>query len=155
MQSLKILGALLDEACRGTSTSHIMKTRTPRVSVFYILYKAKQFLNKKSMECLYYSYIHTYLNYANLAWRSTNKTKLNKRMIQQKEPLRIINNKPHFCHTKELFPVANRILHIFEINIFNASVLVLIHKIYCQTALGIFELGFENISCKYQQIFLN
>ena len=88
------------------------------------------------MECLYYSYIHTYLNYANLAWRSTNKTKLNKRMIQQKEPLRIINNKPHFHHTKELFPVANRILHIFEINIFNASVLVLYTKYIVRLLLG-------------------
>ena len=32
-----------------------------------LMYRAKPFLDKESLLALYYSYIHSYLNYANLA----------------------------------------------------------------------------------------
>ena len=35
------------------------------------MYRAKPFLDKKSLVALCYSYIHSYLNYANLTWGST------------------------------------------------------------------------------------
>ena len=35
-----------------------------------LMYRAKPFLDKESMLALYYSYIHSYLNYAKLAWGS-------------------------------------------------------------------------------------
>ena len=38
---------------------------------FGLLFKAKPILNKQSLLSLYYSYIHTYINYANVAWGST------------------------------------------------------------------------------------
>ena len=37
---------------------------------------AKLFLGKISLLTLYYTYIHTYLNYPNLLWGSTNRTNL-------------------------------------------------------------------------------
>ena len=37
-----------------------------------LVYRAKPFLDKKSLLALYYSCIHSYLNYANLAWDNTN-----------------------------------------------------------------------------------
>ena len=40
------------------------------------LHKAKNYLNKKSMVSLYYSLMHSYLNYGNIAWYSTSKQKL-------------------------------------------------------------------------------
>ena len=36
-----------------------------------LLFKAKPFLNKQSLLSLYYSYMHSYINYANVAWGST------------------------------------------------------------------------------------
>ena len=36
-----------------------------------ISYKAWDRLSKESFMLLYYAYIHTYVNYANLAWSST------------------------------------------------------------------------------------
>ena len=59
------------------------------------------------MESFYHSYIHTYLNYANIKGRSTNNTKLYKLMILPKHTLHIINNKPQLYHTKELFKYLN------------------------------------------------
>ena len=35
-----------------------------------------QFLNEDSLKTVYFSYIHSYLNYANIAWASTYATKL-------------------------------------------------------------------------------
>ena len=43
-----------------------------------LMCRAKRFLNKESLLALYYSYIHPYLNYANLAWGSTYLTNLKK-----------------------------------------------------------------------------
>ena len=41
-----------------------------------LLYRAKQFLDKESFKTIYFSYIHSYLNYANIKWASTYFTKL-------------------------------------------------------------------------------
>ena len=53
------------------------------------------------MVSLYYSFIHTYLNYGNIAWVSTAKTKLKKHYIQQKQAVRIVFNEniPTSSHT--------------------------------------------------------
>ena len=48
-----------------------------------LMYRAKPFLNKESLLALYYSYIYSYLNYANLAWASTYLTNLKKLRSQQ------------------------------------------------------------------------
>ena len=42
------------------------------------MYRAKPFLDNGSLLALYYSYIHSYLNYANLAWGSTYQINLKK-----------------------------------------------------------------------------
>ena len=41
-----------------------------------LLYHAKQFLNEDSRKIIYFSYIHSYLNYGNVAWTSAYYTKL-------------------------------------------------------------------------------
>ena len=42
------------------------------------------------MVSLYYSFIHSYLNYGNIAWCSTSMTKLKKLLSKQKQALRTI-----------------------------------------------------------------
>ena len=96
-----------------------------------LLYKAKLFMKKKSMECLYRLDIHTHLSYTNLAWHSTNETRLTELMIHQKYAFCVINNKSQINHTKELFQSQKK-LNSFKINIFN--ILTFMRKIHCQTA---------------------
>ena len=64
---------------------------------------AKPFLDKESLLALYYSCIHSYLNYANLSWGSTYRTNLNKIRSQQKHAIRIVDNKTKFEHAKKTF----------------------------------------------------
>ena len=39
-----------------------------------IMYKSRNIIRKRFMKQLYFSFIHSYLNYANIAWASTNKS---------------------------------------------------------------------------------
>ena len=40
------------------------------------MYRSKNILSKRLMKQLYFSFIHSYLNFANIAWASTNKSNL-------------------------------------------------------------------------------
>ena len=82
-----------------------------------------QYLENKIAKtiALYYSYIDSYLNYANLAWDSTYLTNLKKLCSQQKHTIRIVNNKTKFKHTKELFKSAN-VLNLYKLNILSMAV---------------------------------
>ena len=75
-----------------------------------LLYRAKLFLDKNSLLTLYYSYIHTYLNYANLSWGSTNRTNLKKLLCQQKYAVRIIEK--HLRPYQRAFQVTKNIKHL-------------------------------------------
>ena len=86
------------------------------------MYRAKPFLDKESLLALYYSYIHSYLNYANLAWGSTYLTNLKKLRSQQKHAIRIVHNKTKFEHTKELFKSVS-VLNLYKLNILSIAVL--------------------------------
>ena len=59
-------------------------------------YRAKQLLNSSSLKSIYFSYTHTYLTYANIAWASTEKTKLKMININQKHAVRMFEDR--FCH---------------------------------------------------------
>ena len=96
-----------------------------------LLYKAKHYLNKRSLLVLYYYFIHTYINYGNIALRSTKRTNLKKINSLQKHAIRIRHCKDRFAHARELFR-ENKILNVFQLNIFHK--LVFMHKIKSQTA---------------------
>ena len=65
-----------------------------------LMYRTKPFLDKESLLALCYSYIHSYLNYANLVWCSTYRTNLNKLRSQERHTIRIVRNKKKFEHKK-------------------------------------------------------
>ena len=71
-ESIKFLGVLLDQHL--TRKKHIKLTENKIAKNIDILYKARPYLDKKALLCLYYSYIHSYLNYTNTAWCRTNRT---------------------------------------------------------------------------------
>ena len=54
------------------------------------------------MNQLYFSFIYSYLNYASIAWASTNKSNFISFYHHQKNEIRIIYDKDPFAHTKPL-----------------------------------------------------
>ena len=116
------LSVLLDQHL--TWREHIKLTGKKIAKNIGILYKDKRALikepclDKRTLLCLYHSYIHSYLNYANTVWCSTNRTYLKKLQSQQKHAIRIIFHENKFAHTLEPFK-ENNILNIYQLNIFN------------------------------------
>ena len=99
---------------------------------------------------LYYSFIHTYINYGNIAWGSTSTTNLKKINSLQKHAIRIIHCKDRFAHARELFR-ESKILNVFQLNILNN--LVFMHKIKSQTAPKLFQNKFRKPTHKYPTNF--
>ena len=86
--SIKFLGVLVDENL--TWIDHITLVEKKLSKNLGLLHKAKNYLNKKSMLSLYYSFIHSYLNCGNIAWCNTYMTKLKELLSKQKQALRTI-----------------------------------------------------------------
>ena len=115
-----------------------------------LMYKAKPFLDKDSLLSLYFSYIHSYINYANLAWSSKHKTNLKKIHSQQKHALRIVYNKDRYYHTKELFRSCSK-LNIYKLNLLNTSIFM--NKIKTGTGPAAFHTNFKMPSHLYPTRF--
>ena len=106
------------------------------------MHKAKHSLEKESLLVLYYSFIHTYINYENITWASTNKTINN----LQSHAIRIIYYKDRFAHARELFQ-KSKYLNVFQLNISNN--LLFMHRIKSEAAPKIFEDNFREPKHKY------
>ena len=91
---------------------------------------------------MYYSYIHSYLNYANLAWGSVYLANLKKLRSQQKHAIWTVHNKTKFEHTKELFKSAN-VLNLYKLNIL--SIAVFMHSVHTKTSPPVFTGSFQRI----------
>ena len=128
-ESIKFWGVLLDENLSWKE--HIKYNENKIAKNLGLLFKAKHYLNKRSLLVLYYSFIHTYINYGNIAWGSTNRTNFKKINSLQKHAIPIIHCKDRFAHARELFQ-ESKILNVFQFNILNN--LVFMHKIKSQTA---------------------
>ena len=112
----KFLGVLIDE---NISWKYHIDTIGTKISKSIgILYKAREFLSKHNLKQLYYSFIHSYLNYANIAWGSTHKSKLELLYRRQKQAARIIYFKDRYTNAKPLLRDMG-VLNIYELNIFN------------------------------------
>ena len=116
---IKFLEVLLDENILWED--RIKYTENKISKSIGILYKARDYLSKESLLSLYYAFIHTYINYANLK----------KIHNHQKHVIGIIFCKDKFSHTKELF-VQNKVFNVYQLNTLNN--LIFVHKIKTETA---------------------
>ena len=82
-----------------------------------LLCRVRQFLDKEALKTIYFSYIHSYLNYANNAWTSTYFTKLKTIHYQQKHAARIIFDEDILTHSRPLLRSLNA-LNIYQINLY-------------------------------------
>ena len=98
--SVKFLGVLIDE--KITWNKHIELVENKISNNIGILHRSSYYLDKKSLKSIYFSFINNYVNYCNIAWASTGRTKLDKILKKQKHAIRIIYNKEKFMHWKPL-----------------------------------------------------
>ena len=82
-----------------------------------LLYHAKPYLDVMSLKTIYFSYIHSYLNYANIACASIRITKFKPLLYKQKQVVRVVFNKGCLNHSKPLFKTLNA-LNAYKINLY-------------------------------------
>ena len=112
----KFLGVFIDK--NVTWRVHIIKI-SPKISkIIGIFFYSKANNSKKQLNRICFSFAHGYLNYANLVWGSTRKTKFSTLYRQQKQSIRLLDFKDQFAYSKSLFKETGT-LNIYEINIFN------------------------------------
>ena len=111
----KFLGVLIDENLSWKPHINVVNSKVSKN--IGLLYKARLFLNIYNLKQLYFSFVHSYLNYANIAWASTHKSKLITLYRRQKHASRLIHFKDKFTHAQPLLKSMNA-LNIFQINIY-------------------------------------
>ena len=113
------------------------------------MYKAKPYIDKHSLLSLYHSYIHSYINYGNIAWGSTTRTNLKKLYSQQKHTIRIVYSKDRLSHIRELLQC--KVLNVYQVNIWKN--LVFMHQINSNTVPTIFLNKFKKPTHNYPTNF--
>ena len=113
--SIKLLGVMLDERISWIDNAGTFENKLAKN--ICLLYRVSQFLKEDSLKSIYFSYNHSYLNYANTAWASTYATKLKRVYLKQKQAARIMITKDKLIRSKALFENLNA-LNIYQINIY-------------------------------------
>ena len=111
----RFLGVFIDE--NVTWKPHIKTISTKISKSICILYRERLIVPRKQLNQLYFSFVHSYLNYANLAWGSTQKAKFFL-YRQQNHSIRLLSFKDQLTLSRHLFKEIGA-LNIYEINIFN------------------------------------
>ena len=145
---IKFLGVMLDENISWKN--HIKTVENKLAKNIGLLYRAKQFLDEKSLKTIYFSYIHSFLNYANIAWASTHFTKLKTINYKQKQAVRIVFDEDRLCHSRPLLKNLNA-LNVYQINLFQQ--LNLMHKFSNGNLPKIFNNTFKKPDHKYPTKF--
>ena len=99
--SIKFLKVSIDENLTWRDHVHTVENKIAKNIGF--LYQGKYYLDEHCLKQIYFAYIHAYLNYANIAWASTNKTKLKRVQSKQKYALCIIFNQCKTSPSEPLF----------------------------------------------------
>ena len=68
------------EIFHGKNTLKHVKNLSKNIG---LLCRSKQLLDNESLKSIYFPYINSYLNYANITWASNNPTKLKKYIISK------------------------------------------------------------------------
>ena len=135
--SIKYLGVLIDHNLNWCE--HIAYIKNKVSKGVGIMYKARQYLDKKSLQNLYYSYIYPYLIYCIEVWGSACQTHLHPLFLTQKKIVRIITFSNYLAHTQPIFidlsilPLDKLILHrigIIMYKIFNGMLPVIMNELY-------------------------
>ena len=98
--SIKFLGVIIDE--NVTWKNHIEVVENRIYKNIGVLYRASHLLDFKNLLKIYFSFIHIYISYANIAWASTFKTKFQGILKKQKHAVRITFHANRLDHDRPL-----------------------------------------------------
>ena len=87
---LKFLGVMIDDNL--TWKTHVELVENKISKSVGILFKSSRSLNSKSLRSIYFALVDPYINYANIAWASTNKTYLKRILGKQKQAARLMSS---------------------------------------------------------------
>ena len=148
-ECLKFLGVLLDE---NLCWKEHMKYSESRIAKnIGLLYKAKPYIDKHSLLSLYHSYIHSYINYGNIAWGSTVKQgQTLKRYTVNRNVLSELYIAKIDCHILEN-SLSSKVLNVYQVNIWKN--LVFMHQINSNTVPTIFLNKFKKPTHSYRTNF--
>ena len=113
--SINFLGVMLDEHISWKD--HIKTVENKFAKNIGLINCASYFLNEHSLKTIYFFYIHSYLNYANIAWVSTYVTKLKKINLLQKRAVRFVFNEDRLSHSRPLLRKIDA-LNVYQINLY-------------------------------------
>ena len=114
--SVKFLGVIIDENL--TWKNHIEVVENKISKNIGVLYRASHLLDFKNVLKIYFFLIDIYISYANIAWASTFKTKLQGILKKQKHAARITFHANRFdhSHSRPLFKEM-KALNVYQINL--------------------------------------
>ena len=118
-ESLKFLRVLIDETLSWKNHIKILESKLS--CAIGLLYKSRPFLDLNSRKLLYFSFVHSYLSYANITWGATHPTKLEKLTSLQRRVCKIIKFKNR---RDSAIPVMEnlKILNVKNLNIFQVLI---------------------------------
>ena len=112
--SIKILGVIIDETL--TWKNHIEVVENTISKNIGVHYRASHLLDFKNLLKIYFSFIHIYISYANIAWASTFKTKLQGILKKQKHATRITFHANRLDHARPLLKEM-KAFNVYQINL--------------------------------------
>ena len=137
--SLKFLGVILDEHLTWKKHIQLIENKVSKNV-------ASKLINSKCLRSIYFAFIHSYINYANIAWAGANKTNPKKLFGKVKQAARVIFNQDRFTHARPILKTLNA-LNVYQINLLR--VLLFMHKIKTNSSPRIFLHQFQTINHKY------
>ena len=119
--SLKFLGVLIDETLSWKD--HIKTLESKLSCAIGLLYRTRPYLNLNSRKLCYFSFVHSHLSYANIAWGATHPSKLDKLASLQRHVCKVIKFKQRYDNA---IPIMEdlKILRIKNLNIYQILVLM-------------------------------
>ena len=147
-QSLKFLGVLVDENLNWKNHIDLLLSKISKS--IGVLYKASKLLNFRCLKSIYFALIHSYINYANIAWASSCKTGLKKILLKQKHAVRIIFHEDRLTHSRPLLKSLNA-LNVYQVNIF--QICSFMHQVKNGTIPKIFNNNFSAVNHYYPTRF--
>ena len=147
------LGIFIDEKLSQKQLIKILSTKISKS--IGILYKSRNVLSKQCLKQRYFSFIHSYVDYTNIAWASTSRSKLERLYRCQKHAARVIYHKDRYTHGS---PLLNdmKALNIFKLNISIFFILCInVNKIYPQNKNEYSEMNILFKNFYVEQILVN
>ena len=131
---------MVDENLTWNDHIHILENKLSKN--IGLLYRAKPYFDKNTMTTLYFSFFHSYLNYGNIAWASTTKSKRRKIASQQRQAVNAMpkNDNQETTNSRK-FMEEKGILNGYKLNLY--QVLISCLEYTMRQSQKVFKLSFN------------